>query len=144
MASTAIWSSLRNCSTNLGSSPIRHCRISCSPFSHRVHTTNCLRCRSTPRYRFILVSPLLGSGVDAALRRSPHSHSSSYWPYVTLRSAGLTNLRVEVILPHCTSTACNLSAPDFLSWSIPPQNLHFIHAISVVGFSHSALLESCL
>src|ERR1041385_2699958 len=67
---------------------------------------------------------LYGSGVDAALRRSPHSHPSSYWLTVTLRSAGLTNLRVEVVLPHCTSTACNLSAPDFLSWSIPPQNLH--------------------
>src|ERR1041384_2037338 len=56
---------------------------------------------------------LYGSGVDADLRRSPHSHPSSYWLTVTLRSAGLTNLRVEVVLPHCTSTACNLSAPDF-------------------------------
>src|SRR3954447_4214234 len=72
-----------------------------------------------------------GSGVDAALRRSPHSHPSSYRLTVTLRSAGLTNLRVEVVLPHCTSTACNLSAPDSFSWSIPPQNLHLIHAISV-------------
>src|SRR6266700_3886341 len=51
------------------------------------------------------------SGVDPALRRSPHSHPSSYWPYGDASIAGLTNLCVEVLPPHCTCPACNLSAP---------------------------------
>src|SRR5450755_3081402 len=42
------------------------------------------------------------AGVDAALRRSPHSHTSSYRLTVALRFAGLTTLRVEVLPPHCT------------------------------------------
>jgi len=51
---------------------------------------------------------------------------------VTLRSAGLTNLRVEVVLPHCTSTACNLSAPDSSFWAYRLRTCILIHAISVV------------
>src|SRR5207249_3702479 len=84
-----------------------------------------------PFHRRLLLL-LLGSGVDAALRRSPNSHSSSYWPYGDASIAGLTNLCVEVVPPHGTSPACNLSAPELLSWSLPPQNRYPIHAISVV------------
>src|SRR5207249_7277841 len=87
-----------------------------------------------PFHRRLLLL-LLGSGVDASLRRSPNSHSSSYWPYGDASIAGLTNLCVEVVPPHGTSPACNLSAPELLSWSLPPQNRYPIHAISVVkGF----------
>src|SRR5205823_6826917 len=75
---------------------------------------------------------LVGSGVDAALRRSPHSHSSSYWPYGDASIAGLINLCVEVLLPHCTCPACNLSAPVIPPGAYRLRTDILIHAISVV------------
>src|ERR1043165_1372442 len=119
--STASSSSFLSCAANRCKSRIGHCRRYVRPFSNRVHTVNCGRCRSTPRYRFISSLLLLWS--RRALRRSPLSHPSSLRPYGDASVAGLTNLLNQVLWPHRIDAARNLPAPQLLPWSVPPQKL---------------------
>src|SRR5579863_10659000 len=119
--STASSSSFLSCAANSFKSRSGHCRRYVRPFSNRVHTVNCVRCRSTPRCRFI--SSLLVLWSRRALRRSPLSHPRSLRPYGDASVAGLTNLLNEVLWPHRIDAARNLPAPQFLPWSLSPQNL---------------------
>src|SRR5215470_20386977 len=119
--STASSSSFLSWAAKIFKSRIGHCRRYVLPFSRRVHTVNCVRCKSTPRYRFI--ASLLVLWGRRALRRSPLSHPRSSRPYGDASVAGLTNLLNEVLWPHPIDAARNLPAPQLLPWSVSPQRL---------------------